>query len=379
MALAGIKERISVPRLYTQPITRRFGTEQYPQFIEFLESPQHNCIVRAIGTPEDLLLNADGYTKDGFRYGWTGFKGVTKMLCDGLQTTLLDMTGIRQTKQQHGLCDFPAAVSLFNTLVRLRFERFQSSQMVCSLGDKTIDGIVGQTYQFLTNRRYVELMDGQELPAKFLAAQLVGRRLLIWYREQEPAFVLANRGVLFPQWRGFFGSNSEGANTSVRLTSAVYSQHGTALADYEGNGRRQVHLGSDFDKRVAEMFRHVVKHAPSVEDYTKLTAECGTKLEIPTNQKQQQRRIDQLAARVRRNGIPRAVAHEIVMLGLTQGADANADVLVSPDSNYRFPVRTRYDLACGAMRCGIRIGPARREPVEQIAYAILTGAINLQE
>lgn len=368
-----------MPRLYTQPITRRFGTDQYAQFIEYLESPQHNCIVRAIGSPEELLLNADGYTADGFRYGWAGFKSLTKLLCDGLHAALLDLTGIRQTRGQRGLCDFPAAVSLFNTLVRLRFERLQSSQMVCSLGDKTIDGIVGQSYQFLTNRRYVELMECQEMSAKFLAAQLVGRRLLIWYREPEPSFEVVSRKHNYPQWRGLFGSNSEGANTSVRLTNAVYSQQGTSLADYDGDGRRQIHAGSDFDKRVGDMFRHVVQHVPSAEDYLQLTTKCDELLEIPTNQRQQERRIDHLTARVRRRGIPRSIAREIVMLGLTQGADTMIDVQTGPDTNYRFPTRTRYDLACGAMRCGIRIGPARREAVEQIAYAILTGAISLEE
>ena len=171
-----------MPRLYTQPTLRRFGTQQYAEFMDFLESPENNCVVQTISTPDDLLLDADGQTKAGFRYSWSGFKSIATLLCDGLITTLLDMTGIRQSKQQKGLCDFPAAVSLFNTLVRLRFERFHSSQMISSIGTKTIDGIVGQSYQFLSNRRYVELLQAQDMPAKFLAAEIVGRKMSLWLR-----------------------------------------------------------------------------------------------------------------------------------------------------------------------------------------------------
>lgn len=379
MVPAGIKERITVPRLYAQPVSRRFGTQQYDQFLEYLDSPENNCLVRTIGMPEDLLLNADGRTHDGMQYSWSGFKSIATLLCDGVLTTLLDMTGVRQTKRQKGLCDFPAAISLFNALVRLRFERFHSSQMVCSIGNKTIDGIVGQSYQFFSNRRYVELLQAQELPAKFLAAELVGRKMSIWLRDTDPSFDVANRRDKIPHWLGYFGSNSEGAHSSVRLTPALFCPYGTSLADYETCGRRQVHTGSDFDNKLCEMFRQVVLTAPAAGFYIAHAERAAELLGMPKNQKQQDRRIDQLTSRVRRGKLPRAIAREIVMQGLLQGSDKQADVQAGIDTGYRFPARSRFDLVCGAMRCGLKIGPARREAVEQTAYAIFTGSINLEE
>ena len=67
------------------------------------------------------------------------------------------------------------------------------------------------------------------------------------------------------------------------------------------------------------------------------------------------------------------------MRGLREGADRDLDLQVHQENGHRFPERTVYVLASGAMRIGATIGPGRREAIEQLAHAILTGSLNLQE
>jgi hypothetical protein len=369
--------------LFINPGVRRYGLRQQEAFLDYLETPENNCVLRTIDRPEDLMLDATGRTETGYQYTWTGFKALTTLLCDGLQTSLLDLVGYRRTRGHGpaGLCDFTTTVSFFNAVLRLRFSRLQTSQMVCSPGAKTIDGIVSTAYQFLSNRRYVAMLDEKfkNHTVKFLAAAVSGRKLAVWYRDESHGFTVTCRGQSQPWFLGFFGNNSEGTHASVRFAPAVFSGFGVGIGSYETHGRRQVHTGADLEGRLAEMFTQVIANAPTAETYAAQTAAAGsTLLRVAGNEHVRARRIETLVRRLRRPGVPRAIAREAVMLGLQEGSDREPDLRVQQEGGSRFPERTVYDLACGAMRCGLRLG-ARREAVEQLAYAILTGSLNLQE
>lgn len=373
-----------MPRLAVMPTVRRFGLRQHDQFLDHLESPENNCILRTIEHPEDLMLDATGRTANGYQYTWTGLKALTTLLCDGIQMALLDIVGFRQTRGNvpEGMCDFTTAVSFFNAVLRLRFARLQTSQMVCSPGAKTIDGIVSNSYQFLANRRYVEMVTDRlkDHSAKFLAAAVTGRKLAIWFRDDAPTITVMNRRTPCEHWLGFYGNNSEGTHASVRFAPAIFAICGTAIGSYDTHGRRQVHTGNDLEGRLVAMFDFVITNAPTAELYTpQLQAATTTLLRVTGNDAVRTRRINYLVRRLRRPGVPGGIARDIVMRGLREGSDRDLDLQVHQENGYRFPERTAYDLASGAMRIGATIGPGRREAIEQLAHAILTGSLNLQE
>jgi len=372
LATAGGNEAVAVPRLYVQPTTRRFGQRDADELREYLSSSANTCLLRTVAHPDDLLLDATGQTAVGYRYSWSGFKAVTANLCDGLQTVLLDLTGERN-RGDNPPCDFGTAVSVFNAAVRLRFSRFQSMQIVCTPGSRTIDGLVSETYQFVSNRRFLELMTEaiRTTPSQFLAAMVQGRRMMLWFRELSPAFTYYYGNRTYPHWLGFYGGNSEGTHTSMRFAPAVFSQFGTAVGSMVG--RRQIHVGADLEPRLKTMFQQVIDDAPDAAYYADMEENLSRSLGVPTNENARASRIVSLARSLVRPGVPQAIAQEIVNTALSLGADQILDMQVHQETGYRYGERTAYDLVCGAMRCGVQIGIARRESVEQTAYAVLTG------
>ncbi len=369
--------------LYTRPAVSRYGHEQAARLDARLAELDARTTLRPIAGVEELLLTPDGVTQSGdYRYTWAGFAQVAQELAPGLSKLIPDIAGCyRRPENEPEFFDLLAAINMFNAVLSLRFELLSKKQVILNCSERLIEGVVSSTYKFLENRALYqqasEAIAAAGRDVQFYGAEVVGRRLTLWYRGRRPAFRVSVGKESHDFWIGYYFCNGEASNTSLRGTAAVFSRFGCCLEAFR-DGTRINHAGRNFNRRVEQLFNRVAARELKV-DSLREGVECLMQASLKISgtadaQAQQEERVVQALCR---RGIGQWVAQDIVRNAIYVGKDVTAQPehrMIAPDLHAS---RTTYDLFCAMLRQSRKLGLDRREKVEQVAYELLVRKLKL--
>lgn len=368
--------------LYVKPPQRRFKPGEFEKLDDYLDALEKRTYIDDIKSVTDLAMMPDGRTAAGNRYTAIGFNQLAYELSPGLSTLVPDIAGChRKPEDEIERFDLGAAISVFNSVLSLRFDLLKRQRIVRDGDRMLIDGLLGPKRQYLRNREMLqsasEALLGQR-DIQFYAAELVGRRLALWYRSREPVFTISCRGMAHPFYRGYYFCNSEASGTGLRGTDVYFTKHGCAMSPFR-NGTRMAHVGRNFGKRAEKLFGNVVDREPNtkkVQAY--LPGLVTTSLNIiGTEEEREQLQMKLVHTLSRGRKISKWVAQDVVQNALHVGADdqplSGVDLLRAQP----FEKRTAYDLFCALIRRSRVLNLERRENVEHVAYELMLGKLKL--
>jgi len=373
--------------IYIQPKIQRFSGRDEAAMVETLRNMDENTSLRSPADMSEFQLDRDGKTvKGGFRFTAPAFNQAAQMLAPGLSKLLPDLAGtatVSDDKDQ--LVDSAAAIKFWNDIVDLRFPLFQRHRLIRNEKEKTIEGLVGHTHQYLENwalyQEAATALRQQGLHAEMYAATLVGRLFSVWFRVVEPLFVTAVAKERWGVYHGFYFTNGEATGTAVRGTNAVFTPKGVCLGNYRRYGKRVTHTGRDFPMRLMQAFSDVCQIEMPVETLQKGVGRLAIRsLGFSASQSKTARadRIKKIAISLSGCGVIARLANEVVELGLGAGrCYGGGDIEISRYINTPDASRTLLDLYVPLLGMARKVDTRQREKLECAAFNILTNKFTL--
>lgn len=367
-------------QLYANPGGVAFRRGELSRLDAYLATKDANTSVLPITALEDVLLTPEGVTQaDGYRYTAMGFAQIAQEVATGLSMLLSDVSGaVRRPDAEPTHYDLPAAISMFNTVLTLRFDLLQRKRIIRDDQEQLIDGIVGSNTRFMENRGFFQQAAASTqlsgIPVEFFAAKSAGRRLTLWFRSQSPVFQVFVDRTPVEFWAGYYFFNGEATGTSLRGTDAIFTPYGCALGPFPKGGRVR-HYGTNFLRRAEALFNRLMERELKL-DIMQDGAErlLQTSLKLVGDDEERAFQRERLIQVLCRRGIGQYVATDIVDNAMLVGSDRKpqpAHRRVDPTGI--FAGRTAFDLYCSLLRRSKNLGLGRRERVEQVAYDLLLG------
>jgi len=368
--------------LYVQPEVVTFSHRQAEDLSSHLRQMDTGTSVYPVSDATEFQLDEEGRTRvGGYRFTSSAFFQTAQIVAPGLSRFLPDLSGSIPLPDEYAdLVDGRLAISLWNELVDLRFPRFRFHRVIRNEDGKTIEGLMGSKHQYLENLalyQYAnEAMQNHQPSVRMYAAQLIGRRLALWFRNQTPMFSIQVGEEAWPVYYGYYFTNGEATGTSVRGTLAIFTRKGICLGPYKRRGGRVTHTGKDFFQRLGKMFTGVTSAEVPEEAIREgaeslLTKSLGFTVEMDRQGRRDQTKM--LVHTLSHLGVPQNLAAEVVEEGLTVGrslGQANFRPMEQVDRLYAS--RTTIDLFVPLLGLAKKLDLSRREKLEQAAFEILT-------
>jgi len=361
-----------------------FRRGQSTALAKYLTSVDRHTTICPISDPDELTYDTEGCTnRGGYRFTAISFRQVAQIIAPGLSTLLPDLSGTIARKQvDEEMIDEHQARDIFNKLVRLRFPLLSSYRLLRNENTKTIDGVVGQKHRSLENLTMLEAAGSAVATLtddiEFYAAAVVGRKMMLWYRAKSPMFVREVSGKPWSFYHGYYFRNAESTGTSVRGGLTVYTRHGSCLAPFTKKSR-VTHIGRDFNQRLGKMFQHILGPDAPVEKFQEgVDNLLSTSLGYAELGDKEKKRFEKDAVKALSNiGLPQRWASEIFETTLKVGSVDLADLKPLVDFNHIYATRTFFDMFSPLVRMARDLPSNRREGVEQVAYKVLTGKLEM--
>jgi hypothetical protein len=237
--------------------TATFNAAQFDACKDFLARRSAETEAIPIVDEQQLLMSADGrVAENGYRFNAIGFAAVANTLVSGLNSIFNELAGETRyrfaTSAVNG--DLTAAVSIYNMVMRARFESLRERTLLVNHKDKTIEGFLGIDHRLLDNSVFLNLVSDTALDkqptAEFYRAEVTGRELRIYYVDSA-----AKRTDLYVDPRhtfagGWYFSNREDTGLALRAATCLLTKFGAAV----DSGRKKTsvrHTGADLVGRAA--------------------------------------------------------------------------------------------------------------------------------
>lgn len=331
----------------------------------------------------DVLLNETGLIRNKFRLTTTGLSQLCSALSPGLGLLVADLAGLRGSSSSRK----DKAIAVLNTVIATRFDSLRGSGLVIDQRNQTVDGLVGQRYEFFSNRELLErcqqfISELQSPDLAFYEAIVSDRRLLLRYMPRKPTFMLATPGDKpEPYFVGWSFSNSELGSSAVRASLSLLRGWSRSIASTPLCSVKHVRgdsFGKKFDRMLDDLQRKTTEELKA-RNYPELFARLQTQpLLLGGSPVAHAKQVEKLASKLRRVVFKR-VASKIVFRAITHGS-YRADYLASAEAPYDMlsPADARivsgrvyYDYFNAITFVARSLQLAEQEAVEQFAYRML--------
>ncbi len=367
--------------LTVTPDSYNFHPHELADLHEILADMDKYTIVTSVASVRDLALNeSTGRTSDSYAYTESAFQQLGTLLAPGLAPMAIELSGRwRQPGEDRRSYSAEMAVNILTSIIKLRFDkRLLGLQLVKNRKTKTIDGIVGMRYRYLSNQDFLDrtIQALKEVSANFTAAYLYGRQLVVRFKHDASDYSLAGE----PYSYGFHFANSEIGGKSVRGASLLIRRQTNtyALGPFQGqDGGRVVHSGKDFEKKLQQLLTVVIKRIPCKAEIEKF----GMALEsynLKLGYADSQRRQRQIATLLCRKKLPLHFAIRVVSGAVLKGRNEELESFeLQEERNRLINSRTAYDLFVNLMSEAKDLDIEQREFAEQAAYGLLMGKVTI--
>jgi len=245
--------------------TATFNVTQFDALREFLLQRSENTETLPIVDERQLYLGADGRVAEtGYRFNAIGFSAVTSALVSGLNSVFNELAGETRYRVASSAAngDLAAAISIYNMVMRARFEQLRERTLLVNHKDKTIEGFLGLDHKLLDNAVFLNLVAGEisakQPLAEFYRAEIIGRELRIYYADPQ-----SKRNDIYIDPRhtfagGWYFSNREDTGLAIRCALCLLTKFGAAI----DAGKKKSHIrhtGADLLGRTALLVSKTVE------------------------------------------------------------------------------------------------------------------------
>ncbi len=366
-------------KMLATPERHEYNAGQFEQFLELLQDVDQHTVRMTIGAVSDIELDEGGRLKNGgFTLAPLAIQQICKQVSKGLWSLAADIAGVnRSSRAYDSAVSIPMAARIINDCIALRFRAADGicgRDMIQNHTTRVVEGVVGPRYQLLPNHQLLEavkeMMDSHEVPMKFHAGLLIGRRMAVSFLTEDP-LVETDDG---PMFGGAYFSNSEAGECGVRGATTLQIGHTLRCMN---RLRHIAHSGKDFLKRLNTMLGSVLYSWEATVSVAKQSVEVMAKeLNVLTPDR---RRISS-AARARLQSkitdyVDKSLAVDMVRKAIFMGADGtHVPSIVHANEIANRRVR---DVVITLMRTAFGQYPEIRERLERAAFDILAKKIHL--
>jgi hypothetical protein len=353
-----------------------FGRGDHEKFRNALQEAARTTHVTDAYRWQDLALSREYALADGYRFTQAGLSQVCSLLAPGLFRLILDVSGAFRNPFDQISAHSPAeAAAIYNRVLALRFGSAiaEKVRLVRNSARRTVDGVIGTRYVMLSNAVYFghieRLLQEAQRAAVFFEASMAGRRLSVRFVDQRG---LA-RGPDGSVWHsGLWFCNSEIGGESPVCGSTLLCNpvsRACALGPLVG-GKRVIHTGRDFDRRVGSLFKMVDVERIEAEGLRAAFAQLGEKtIALPADLAARERATKRLAQKLAAKNVPQEVARRAVVSAMHAGGlDETLPLLPQTSGRKTF---SHYDLYTALAGMGKSRHSALRERIERAAFSLL--------
>lgn len=370
----------SVSLLFVRPPSASFRHDQLGDLTTHLQRLERNSSLLAIQRPDELTLNDKDRTHRGnYRLTSLCFQQVVSLLCRGGAQYMTDLAGISMPGHvPSNLYSPSSARSIYNELILLRHSVLHGFRLLRNDLTHTIDGLVGpkfHSYENLSMLNTIHDMLGSTRPdLRFHGAYMLGRKLLLWYRDRQPFHTLTADGAPWRFYHGYYLRNAETSGVGVRGCAAVFTPRGSCLSTFEKSSR-VIHVGSTFETRLRRMLDHTLGSSkPASELASRLTMMYQQSLGYTmTAERGRVERTRLLSKQLGQLGMSSFGAKQCLEDTLRLGSRLPTAAEEIVDKTRVYSTRTVFDLFSVLVRTARVLPVPQREVMEQVAYKVLLG------
>lgn len=365
----------------TLPLTVQFLPNQLPALVKHLEDVERNTEVAPVGSADELTLNNMGTTDVGRSLlSVTAVAAICRQACPGLFKTIASLSGL-MVDEKRPPCPQEAKV-VYCRVIRARFDdTLADKSVVRDVNLNQIDGIIGAGYQYLSNRRFFDLVQDaveQAVPQLvFHGARVTGRTMVVTYRRGKP--IVTKPHTYYP---GIYFVNSELGDHSVRVANILVQEKTGYQATSPFQEGRIVHSGRDFRARVARTLQGAINkyndNGAALQGYLEKglarlpMIPLGFKGLAATETKD---RIEELITRLCRKKVGNQHAERVIYTALNWGAESRPPMGTYEAAARRetWGARSAYDLFVTLIRDAASRPMSYRLALERVAYDLAIG------
>ena len=355
-----------------------FSAQQLEDCRNFLETRSASTESVPVVEESQLVMGPDGrILESGYRFNAIGFRALTSVLSVGLSQLFNELSGenVRQFKSLDRVTDIAAAVSVYNTTLRVRFEALRERNLLVNHREQTIEGFLGLDHRMLDNSVFLETVRnelGDKQPtAEFFRAELLGRELRLYFID--PA---TRRTDIYSDPRhtfagGWYFSNREDTGNAIRASTCVYTRFGAAISPVASGGRLN-HTGADLVGRTAILVSKTAEHAIDMTAITKqVRALSNLSLEFSADRGTMDAANEKWLSYLMKFKVTRDDAKQIIKNAAAVGADIEPRNLMDVYTQEALRSRTAYDLFCSILRCSRGNYHTTRDLLQTTAFQLL--------
>ncbi len=380
------------PPLAHNPIERYFNANSEKANEQHLKAILTDHVtyteIEHIKSVADIAIGYDRKVRKSFALTTVALGQLCSALAPGLSQTIFSLAGLRGGSR-HDNATVAVAIDIFNDVAKHRFYRLKDSRLVLNRRTNRIEGVIGPRYKFFSNKQLADRVENyvtthKLAPASFNEAVLVGRRLILRYKSDDPVFELPyNRVNAEPFFSGYQFENTEVGDCSVRGSTILVRQFCDNKAVAPTLDKNRVsHIKNDKFNRKFELM--LTRLDVKVEEATKFKQNVLTMLKtglnIGSTPQQHTEGCEYIVNKLIRRGLNRHAAAAVINTTVIKGSYRNSSV----DRQGR-PLlevaasRSVYDLfnaiTFEAKRCDVM----QRLEMEQLGYNMLSGAVSNKE
>lgn len=355
-----------------------FNTTQLDACRDFLAQRSSQTEAIPIVDEQQLLLSADGSVKEtGYRFNAIGFSAVSNALVSGLNSVFNELAG--ETRYRFAASaangDLAAAISIYNMVLRSRFELLRERTLLLNHKDKTIEGFLGLDHKLLDNSVFLSLVSDEmgikQPAAEFYRAEIIGRELRLYYADMK-----SKRNDLYIDPRhtfagGWYFSNREDTGLAIRASSCLLTKFGAAID--AGKKKSHVrHTGADLMGRAALLISKTCAQNLDMDLIAKkIQRLTGTSLGFSPTKAVLDAAMTHWINHLLRFRISKEDARQICKNAATVGCDLDMRDPVEAYTKDAMAARNMYDLFCSMLRYSRNQYHTTRDLLQTVAMDVL--------
>lgn len=258
--------------LYCQPDSRVYSAQQLDVLQNDIRTEQLNTQVAALYSTQQLFLQENAATTEGFVYTKKAFLQLCVLAAPGLSRLLQDLSGTIP-RRYDSLYDAQLAIRTFNAVLSTRFRSLERFLVVKNVQRKRILGFVPARNYLLDNQSWLEkIFDSLKLFDRdfvFSGARVCELAVSIWLKSKDPVVKTFISGKKVPLYDAAYYCNGESLNGAARGVRACQIPFGILLGGYKDYGGMARHSNLNFESAFDEMLDRVATSPLPLHDLAK--------------------------------------------------------------------------------------------------------------
>lgn len=358
--------------------TATFNSVQFDACREFLGRRSADTEAIPIVDEQQLLMSANGsLAENGYRFNAIGFSAIANALVNGLNGVFNELAGETRYRFASSAAngDLTAAVSIYNMVMRARFDSLRERTLLVNHKDKTIEGFLGLDHRMLDNAVFLNLVSetavDKQPGAEFYRAEIIGRELRIYYADTK-----TKRRDLYVDPRhtfagGWYFSNREDTGFAIRASACLLTKFGAAL----DAGKKKAHVrhtGADLTGRVAMLVSKTLEQNLDMELIGRgVQRAVNTSLGFSPSKTVLDAATNHWMNYLMKRRVGKEDARQICKNAAVVGSDLDARDPIEVYTKEAMTNRNMYDLFCSTLRYSRNQYHTTRDLLQGVAMELL--------